>query len=267
MFSFEILDPYYPLYEWQWYAIWFGIPLLAGLIIVIRYHNQLLRYIGRSIALIVIIIYGFLGLSMYLLWNYPFKRPAVFKELLGAKEVLAITDFSYKPPDSILLIENSLISKTSACYEYYCLLERPLVAFQEAKAYINKKGTVTINVVREIIQKIKAENLLPKPSSEYYHESANSFTGRIIKFETNNKQYYIVSIRTGEVSNDHYALAEFLLDGRDSLQIIKSQTFYYDIAGVEFLDYAGLPFWFETFLLVCMTLSILIKYRLQAKKI
>ncbi len=267
LFPVEFLDPLYPLYEWQWYAIWFGLPVLAGLLLSVRYHNKLLAHLGKGVLILVVWVYATIGVSLYLLWNYPFKRPAVFGELLKAKQILAITDFHYEPPDSIQMPDDTQTIKALDCTTdfYYCLLGRPLIAFREAEASFNLQETMPVQAFVNILSNIKNNNLLPEPASPQYYESANTLTARIIKFiTTENKIYYHVSIRTGEVDNDHYALCEFLMN--KALQILKKQFFYYDVAGVEFLEYSGLPIILETFTLLITTILLTIGYCFYGNK-
>ncbi|NPA33638.1 MAG: hypothetical protein GXO48_01755 [Chlorobi bacterium] len=260
LFPFEILDTFYPLYEWQWYLIWFGLPAITGLLLAIHFHNKLLARFGIGSLFITVFFYVYVGGLLYLTWNYPFKRPAVFSELLDAKQVMAIVDFEHKPTNSIMIMDYLLTYRI--CYDYYCLLERPLVAFYEANARIDTNKNIDTSIINEIIQNIKENDFLPEPASPYYYESANSFTARLVKFKTHRAEiYYHLSVRTGEVDNDHYALCEFLVDG-ESLHVVKNQCFFYDVAGVEFLDYAGLPILLETFMLLVLSISYLVLYYL-----
>ena len=261
LFPLEFLDPLYPLYEWQWYVIWFGLPAVAGLLLAIRYHNKLLAHLGKGVLILMIWLYVTIGVSLYLLWNYPFKRPAVFSELLAAKQILAITDFHYKPPDTTQILNDAKTIKAYDCTTdlYYCLLERPLIAFREAGVLFNPQETISTQLFVNILDRLKNKSLLPEPTSLQYYESANTLNTRIIKFTTTeNKTYYHVSIRTGEVENDHYALCEVLLNS--SFQIFKNQIFYYDVAGVEFLEYSGLPIILETFTILMATILLITGY-------
>ena len=75
------------------------------------------------------------------------------------------------------------------------------------------------------------------------------------KFE---KKYIYLIISFGQISNDHFGVYEFLIENN---KIIKKQKYYYDVAGIEGLEYPTAAPTLEFLLLILVTLiSMLIFY-------
>jgi hypothetical protein len=71
-------------------------------------------------------------------------------------------------------------------------------------------------------------------------------------------KYMLVSIRSGELSNDHYPIYEFLIK-KD--KIIKKQKYFYDAAGIEGMEYSILAPIAEMFILI-LSLALFGIYKL-----
>ena len=259
--------------DFVWYLIWFVIPVLASVLIAIRLKVNFFQKIGTVLLPLLIIgtiIGGYLN-NEY--WGYPLKRPTVFKELKEASTIISITNIE-KLSDGKYFKSYTDTTSTKRLFGredlYYGNLDRPIMTFldraningdlydwYEISKNIDKKTSE--NELRLISNSIVKSNLLVKPSKGY-ESSGNRFSGRIVAFKTvDGETFYHVTLKSGEVANDHYPLYEILLSKSNSkFDILKSQHFYTDFAGIEGFEYSNLASLIEFMALVCIGLIVLL---------
>ena len=254
-----------------WYFLWFALPILASVLIAVKLQSRFFQKTG--IALLPLLIVGTI-IGAYFnneYWGYPFRRPTVFKELKEASSIISITNIK-KTTDEKDFRAYTDTTLTESLYGgedlYYGNLDRPIMTFLD-RANINGDlygwYAIAKNVDKKISKSdlslmsslIAKSNLLVSPN-EGYESSGNRFNGRIIEFKTvDGKSFYHITLKSGEVANDHYPLYEILFSKSDSkFDIVKSQYFYTDFAGVEGFEYSNLASLIEFIALVCIGLIV-----------
>lgn len=257
-----------------WYLLNFICPIIISLLIAIILHGKTkvfnLGYYFLPILVILSLVGGFIN---YQYWGYFSKRKSVFSELKNANEILSITQTDSLYNDSLLF---SYI-KLNPEYYYYTS-ERPFIAMLEnghsrgnisdyQAIYKSKKAKFSATEIVNFQQQIKASKFIDKPENGY-EKFSNGFNGLFIEFTTSKVKNIIISstkeklrkpqleydciytyviIESSEISNDHYAVYEFLFQDN---KIVKKQKFYFDIAGLEYIEYPTLAPFIEILLLV-----------------
>lgn len=243
-----------------WYFIFYIVPILAGFTFFFALKNKNLTKGFRILFGTILIFQLAFTLTAAIMnnhyWGYPFKRPAVFKEIHSANTVITCSPVSNIDSSGISSLHLIRDTNRSLKYNegkdkfYYGILDRVFMVF-------NDKATIYSNLYNfpEIYKnpKSKASNKLLKNINQQITESKiidlgiNSkttpqLTGLVTEFVTHdNYKYIFVGLNGGEVSNDHYSHYEFLFIEKDNQPILlKQQRFYTDIAGIEGLEYANI---------------------------
>lgn len=256
-----------------WYCIWFVVPILASVSIATKLQAKFTRQVG--IILLPLLIIGTIvgGYLNYEYWGYPFRRPTVFSEIKDAKSINSITAIRRQSNEVRFstYVDSTLTERLFGREDmYYGNLDRPIMAFLDRanmngglydwyEISIDPDKKTTDSELSQISNLLTKSKLLIEPNQSY-EESGNRFTGRVIDFRTTNGQeYYHATLKSGEVSNDHYPLYEVLMrKSGASIEIVKSQHFYTDFAGVEGMEYANIASFFEAIALLCLGLIVLI---------
>ena len=252
-----------------WYFIFYLVPLLAGLTFYVWLQN---KYVSKNLR----ILFGellFLQLAFtltasivnYNYWGYPFKRPAVFREILTADKVLTCSRVSNI--DSTYIQPLKVISDTTKSMNnlygredfYYGTSDRIFMTFQDRahingnlydfpKIYNNSKLKVSQNTLLIIDKQIKESKLLDK--GEINWDTSGQLNGILTEFiSADNTEYVFAGLSGGQVSNDHYPFYEFLfVKNNNQLKLIKKQRFYTDVAGIEGLEYSNIAPFFSLLL-------------------
>src|SRR5699024_4788092 len=195
-------------------------------------------------------------------------------------EILSITEANKKFDNSVFELSHDTIKYYDHDYFldlYYKGFERPFMQFsalgQRGNLYqykdIAKNSALKIpkEELKAIETLILKSGFLIKPD-EGYEEYGNSLNIQIIEFTTSKGQgylinqktedrtkpifdydnkYYFVSINSGQLENDHYPIYEFLIEKN---KILKKQRYFYDVAGIEGLEYSLLAPIFEITILI-----------------
>lgn len=256
-----------------WITISYIFPFLVSLLIAILLKNQKSLISFSRIYFPILIIISLTGSFWnYHYWGYFFKGPAIFSEVKNANEILSITD-------NTTSIENDLFSHIDINPDYYYYsYERPIIAMLEDwesrgnlmdyeniyKSETSKLSNIEITTLKNLIAK---SNFLTKPEKGY-EQFSNRINGLFIEFTTSkqnnttivnneklnrkpvleyDKIYTYAIISSGQLSNDHFAIYEFLIKNN---KIVKKQKFYYDVAGIEGLEYPTSAFMIDAILLL-----------------
>lgn len=274
--------------RYSWYIFFIIFPLVLSISITAKLVNKnYLLKIGKLYfpLLLILTLTGIIINNNY--WGYFFKRQAIFEELNKTEEILSITSFEKKINDKTYRINSDStkfenverISDT-----YYANNERPIRAIvTNGKSHGNidqwknilkskkaKLNQTELNSIFSLIEKSKFLDV-PKSSYEIY---GNQYNGSVIEFVTINKnnssfsihtilnetrkptikyfrKYLFVTLKSGEIENDHYPVYEFLILKN---KIIKKQKYYYDIAGIEGMEYSNFSAILEFTLLLIISI-------------
>lgn len=280
---------YSPNHNFLWLLIFYIFPISVSLLLgfVFKDFNYFLK-IGKIFlpVLLILSISGAIINKNY--WGYYIKRPTTFSELSNANEVLSITYLEknktnyYKVNDSSLFKSNNHDNE----YYYYLFEERPIIAMLEnsqrgnlydwKEIYNSEKTKLKPIEIKKIESIIKSSKFIDVAEKKY--ESTSRTNALAIEFVTSKengptymsqnfsripidkfeKKYIYLIISFGQISNDHFGIYEFLIENN---KIIKKQKYYYDVAGIEGMEYqTAAPILEFLLLILVILLSILTFY-------
>lgn len=267
-----------------------------AVLIAQKVSSKFLTNLGKIFLplLILLTITGYGFNKSY--WGYIIKRPSVFTEVKNANEVLSITSLEKKFNENQFKILTDSISYKKYDYFpdlYYSNFERPYMVFENMRnrgnlwnyedVANNENLKLSPKEVNQIQNLILNSSFLESPDKGY-EERGNRYDIQIIEFVSSDEsnttivptnenisqrtpslefenRFLLVSIKSGELSNDHYPFYEFLIEDN---QILKKQKYFYDVAGIEGLEYSILAPIAETAVLI-LSLIIFGIYKLIIK--
>ncbi len=204
-------------------------------------------------------------------WGYAFKRPTLFSEVSQADNV---TTFSGVTTTRALeRISLSVVRDTSSCkfevtgreHPFFGTSDRLRMMFED-NSHIHGHLNDFQEVYEDTTKKIEPSKL-NKVSTTIYRsgiidtgerswEVGITLSGIVVEFHTEDKERYLFAVLRGpEIFSDHYPLYEFLFkEGINGLELQKNQRFYYDVAGIEGLEYT---YFSPSFSLLLIVLSVI----------
>ncbi len=244
----------------------------TAVLVAQKISSKFLTDLGKFFLplLVILTITGYGFNKSY--WGYIIKRPSVFNEVKNTNEVLSITRLEKKFDERQFKILTDSISYKKYDYLpdlYYSNFERPYLVFENMPNRGNlwryeevandKNLKLSISEVNKIQTLIINSSFLESPE-EGYEERGNRYDIQIVEFVTSDEsnttivptnksisqrkpslefedKFLLVSMKSGELSNDHYPFYEFLIKND---QIIKKQKYFYDVAGIEGMEYSML---------------------------
>jgi hypothetical protein len=265
--------------DFAWIFFTIILPLSIAVLIAQKVSSNFITNLGKFFLplLLVLTITGYVFNKSY--WGHIIKRPSVFSELNDATEILSITQATRKFKNSDFEISKDTIQYYNNDYFldlYYKGFERPFLKFGtlgqrgNLSSYKELAKNSALKIPKEELNQIEKliinSDFLEEPK-EGYGEYGNSLNIQILEFTTSQEdsywttgsiedrqkpifnydnKYFLVSINSGQLSNDHFAIYEFLID--DNV-IVKKQKYFYDVAGIEGLEYSLLAPILETAIL------------------
>lgn len=269
--------------SFTWYFIFFLVPLLAGLTFYfwVR-HKSIHRGLKILFSVLLIPQLAFTVIVVifnYYYWGYPFKRPAVFHEILNVKTMLTCSSVSnhdstgIRPLYVVTGTKESIGNLHGGLYGYGPwsgslygrkdfydeTLDRIFMVFEDRRLYDfpefykNPQLKASEDILLSIDQQIIESKIIDRGPIGYsgtYYDTLGKLNGIVTEFVTKDNVRYIFAGLSGqEVSNDHYPQYEFLFAEKgDQYKLIKKRRFYIDIAGIEGLEYANIAPFFSLLL-------------------
>lgn len=264
-----------------------------------KINSKFLTNLGKFFLplLIILTITGYAFNKSY--WGYIIKRPSVFSEVKNANEVLSITRLEKKSNERQFKILTDSISYKKYDYLpdlYYSNFERPYMVFENMRNrgnLWNYEDVANDNNLKLLPKEVnQIQNLILNSSflespDEGYEERGNRYDIQIVEFATSKESnttiiptnesisqrtpslefeniFLLISMKSGELSNDHYPFYEFLIKDE---KIIKKQKYFYDVAGIEGMEYSMLaPITELAFLILSLVLFGIFSLIIKLKK-
>lgn len=247
-----------------WVFIYIIVPFLFGL------FTRKLFYKVWLPSKRIVQIFGLIWLTTLLValvvsksyWNYFIKRPGVFYEAAGKKEIrtfFRLDNIDYSVPSGRKNLEFrvdtlDLEELKNTPKFYYQFLVRSIHRQDEMLENSVNNQSLTKTQVRSIEKQITQAGILDSTGPPVY-----GFTGTAISFTRKNQAFLLLTIRgVRAVSNDHYYISELLFKQQGEDYILnKHQKFYFDIAGMEHTEFSTmLPF--MALFLLCLLVPVLV---------
>jgi hypothetical protein len=190
------------------------------------------------------------------LWGYYFERPGLDRRIVEAIEVDFAVPVVLKLDDRGSLV--FVTSKTGTMTEYiawgrndpyYCLDQRVLIALEDRGRLPTYPSPVPIRDLRlpSVFGLLEKTGLLEEGEPGY--NDAKDLRGVVVQARGDDGVPLVfIGARGGQVSNDHYPYYEFLFAwpfGGEP-RLLSSQQFYYDVAGIEGLEWPAFFLVFST---------------------
>lgn len=181
-------------------------------------------------------------------WGYFFARPSPEKVASRLTSVNGLSFIECAEAEGALACvpdqerQPTLESARAYCAEdpYYCLGDRLLVQLGELGILPPDPEPVESTLISVIPRLLRDKDLIAQPDPGY---EPMEFSGLLVSGSgTGGGQVALVGLSGSEVSNDHYPYVELAIAQRPEPRILKAQQFYYDIAGIEGLE------WFPVFI-------------------
>lgn len=196
---------------------------------------------GAGLILVLALVLA-IGMSKYY-WGYFFQRPPASAAVEGIREVTTLSfvrcSVSSGRARCALRSDHSLSEELQECRkdQYYCLEGRIAVGLRESGRLPANPTPTQPAVLRQVESVLTGQNVLV-PSESGYDGNAD-LTGIVVTDENGNRGSVLAIAITGrEVSNDHYPHYELLVDaGGDKVRIIRKTVFFYDVAGMEGVEW------------------------------
>lgn len=174
-------------------------------------------------------------------WGYYFSRPSVFEETRAFDKVPAVVFFQINTDDTG---KHSLTSDSSETFsrtnnptnsdDYYDLKERILKNLAN-RNLLPAEPAKTFDGFPDLDTLIHQSGVLDPWDGKYDSWSKRSGVA-VQALDKSGSPFLFIGLRGGQISNDHYPFYEILLRGnKDSTEfnLIRSQVFYFDVAGME----------------------------------
>jgi len=200
------------------------------------------------------------------MWGYYVNRPAVDRRLIDSRQIESVTrlepasdsrgrrTFSGSPiADVSYFIQESQLEG-----DYYVLEGRGLRELMGRHALPEAGRTIPDSRLQTLYNVLDKTGHLEEGEPGY--PNAKELGGIAIQGTGHDGQRILfVAVRGREVSNDHYPFYEFLFEEISAdgpLKLLSFQRFYYDVAGVEGMEW---PAFFMTFAFLGLSPTILVQ--------
>jgi hypothetical protein len=195
------------------------------------------------------------------LWGYYLYRPSLDRRLVDVRGVLSVTIVNTAPvgDERILVPDNSFSIAKRIEYgqrdDYYNLGERALIALKNNDRLPESPPPMRPDRLARLYNVIARTGRLEPGEAGYDH--AKDLQGVVIEAQgSDGMPLVFVGVQGGEISNDHHPYYEFLFSGADPVEdskLLSSQRFYFDVAGIEGLEW---PAFFVGFSALGVVLSV-----------
>lgn len=255
---------YSPEKTGAWILIYIVAPILSGLLIASFLHrlstlSQRMTKLISFIWLAAILVVSVINKSY---WNYFLRRPGVFQEVSGKKEIQAFhtlsnVDYSVSSGRKNLEFKAdtpNLEELKNTPKSYYQFFARSIHPDDEILEDKTGNQLLTDRQVGYIEEQIAQAGVVDDAGPPLF-----GFSGRAISFRKRNEAFLFLSLHgSQQVANDHYHHYEILfqLENEDYI-LSKYHKIYYDSAGMEYTEFSsvGPPL---SFLLLSLLIIILV---------
>ena len=215
--------------------------LLAKLLVKLTGLRRPTLTVGKVILTMILLTFLLAISCSKFYWGYYFSRPPVFEETNIFDKVPAVVFIQIDKDDTG---KHSLTSDSSETFsrvnnptdpdEYYALNERILKDLAN-RNLLPAEPAKTLDGYPDLVALIHKSSVLV-PSAKGYDSAARMNGVAVRALDKSGSPFLFIGLRGWQESNDHYPFYEMLFRGnKDSSEftLIRSQMFYFDVAGME----------------------------------
>jgi hypothetical protein len=183
----------------------------------------------------------------HLMWGYYVTRPGLDRRIALARQIESVTRVETRSDLSghreffgVPVVDvDGFIQVHPQEGDYYVLEGRVLRALKDRQILPPEAQEMPSSRLRGLYQVLNESGRLEDGEPGYDH--AKELSGIVVEaIGRDGRPLLFVGVRGGEVSNDHHPYYEFVFT-RDSaaghLKLVSTQHFYYDLAGIEGLEW------------------------------
>lgn len=215
--------------------------LLAKILVKLTGLRRPTLTVGKVILAMVLLTFLLAIYCSKLYWGYYFSRPPVFEETNTFDKVPAVVFIQINTDDTgrhSLTSDSggtfSRISIPTGWQNPYAISERILDDLAN-RYLLPTKPAQTFDGFPDLVALIHKSGVLV-PSEKGYN-SAHQMSGVAVRaLDKSGSPFLFIGLRGGQESNDHYPFYEMLFRGNNDsseFHLIRSQVFYFDVAGME----------------------------------
>jgi hypothetical protein len=195
--------------------------------------------LAAAVFLVSAVAGVFTGASTsYEYWGYVISRPSMFAEIGDVRSVRRFTEIalSDEPPDPAAA-STGMPEHSAEMRVYYQQSSRIAEDLRRHGLSLASAPADTTLDVRALIGTLRSAGILVE-GDPGYERSSHRLSGAAIEFgDAESRPLLLVMLGSGELENDHYPSYEVLLTRAGSAwQVHRSQRYFYDVAGFEFLE-------------------------------
>lgn len=215
--------------------------LLAKILVKTTALRRPTLNVGKVILAMILLTFLLAIYCSKLYWGYYFSRPSVFEEANTFDKVPAVIYFKMDKDNAG---KNSLTSDSSETFsrinnptdsdDYYALKERILKNLAPRKL-LPAEPANTFDGFPDLNTLIHKSGVLDPSDGKYDSWSKRSGVA-VQALDKSGTPFLFIGLRGGQISNDHYPFYEILFRGNkesSEFDLIRSQVFYFDVAGME----------------------------------
>jgi hypothetical protein len=214
-----------------------------------RLRRPAVVYFSIAVGMVVFAFIASISISRAY-WGYWFQRPALphainkITKITAVIPVATVTNAAGERamvPDEIASLTKALSNVTDP---YYCLSQRILVELRR-KNLLPAVHQSSLSGLPELYPLIKSTGILARPDEGYV--DSDILRGFVVDgFDALGERLVFIGVTGWYVANDHRPYYELLFRAPDvdsALKFASSQRFFYDVAGIEGVEwYAIWPY-------------------------
>lgn len=209
-----------------------------------RFRHPARACVLFALAIVAITFLASIGISRWY-WGYFFSRPGPLTEIHDVTTVTAVIPVSTVADSDdtrsiVPMTEYSIAEEIARGRQtpYYCLHQRLLLALDTA-GLLPSTHAVELPDLPALFPLIQAAGILAKPEPGY--NNSDLLQGIVIDARNRSGERLLFIGLTGrELSNDHYPYYEMVFSSTpdtNTLTYLRGQRFFYDIAGMEGMEW------------------------------
>lgn len=230
----------------SWLQLFFGVSCCA--VVSVLAANLLIRFVPvkrPQFALLSVLAGAVLFcllvsvLYSWICWGYLFSRPGLPRTVFRFQQILGVSGVASSSEKVFLAIPDFSVSHALGTRERdpYYNLEGRVLSVLDQRGLLDPAPPL-VRDVSKLYRGILLSGILAKPQDGYDH--SDELRGLAVEAEdAGGRRFFFLGVTSREVSNDHYAWYEVVLEERDggALHPLEAQRFFYDIAGIEGLEW------------------------------
>lgn len=207
----------------------------------VRGTTSPLAFVAAGVAFALAMAVAVACAITYSMWGYPFARPSARATVEGIATVDAVSSvtctFRSSRPECEGQAPEDIPSDIANCRKdpYYCLNSRLLLALHDDGRLPRDTAQLSASALRKVETAFGSHDVRVRADPGYDGDRILSGVA-ISGVQADGRRLLALGVRGAQISNDHYPYYELLIDATDG-SVVKHTVFFYDVAGLEGLEW------------------------------